>query len=103
MIKKVNNNFEELALGNNKLTLVDFYADWCGPCRAQTPILEELSNNHDWFEVVSLDVDDNNEIAFKYGVQSIPTLIIFKDGNPVKKVVGLTNDKELLKILEENK
>lgn len=102
MIKKIS-DFDNQVLKNSKLTLVDFYADWCGPCRAQTPILDNLSNEYDWFDVMSLDVDTNQEQAFKYGIQSIPTILIFKEGKPVKTIIGLTGIENIIKILEDFK
>jgi thioredoxin 1 len=71
------------------LTLVDFWADWCGPCRQIAPIVEQIAEeNKGKLQVAKLDVDANGETAMKYGVMSIPTLILFKDGEPVERLVG---------------
>lgn len=70
--------------------IVDFYADWCGPCKMLAPILEETS-----FNVLKVNVDDFQELAIKYGVMSIPTLIKFKDGEEVKKTIGFKTKEEL--------
>ena len=70
--------------------IVDFYADWCGPCKMLAPILEETS-----FNVLKVNVDDFQELAIKYGVMSIPTLIKFKDGDEVKKTIGFKTKEEL--------
>jgi thioredoxin len=76
-------------VGQPGLVLVDFYADWCGPCRIVGPILEQLATEMEGkLSVVKLDVDANPKTAMKYGVMSIPTLILFKDGKPVDMVVG---------------
>ena len=77
MIKLSNENFDELIKG--KTILVDFYADWCGPCRMLAPVLEEASTKFDT-EIIKVNVDEHEEIAKKYGVMSIPTLIVFENG-----------------------
>lgn len=74
-------------------TLVDFWAEWCAPCRTQNPILEELAG--DGYRVAKLNVDENAEIASQFGVRSIPTLMIFKDGAPVEQMVGVRGKEEL--------
>ena len=82
-------NFQELVLNSDKPVLVDFWAAWCGPCRMLGPIVEELHNDYDGKAVVGkVDVDNNQQIAMQYGIRNIPTVLIFKNGEVVDKVVG---------------
>ena len=89
VIKVNNDTFQEKVLNNSKPVLVDFYADWCGPCKMLAPIVEQVSNESDAYEVVKLNVDDAPEIAARYGVMSIPTLIVFKNGKIAGRTVGV--------------
>ena len=81
-------------------TLVDFWAPWCGPCRVLTPVLEEINGERDDLRVVSLNIDDNQQTAAQYEVMSIPTMILFKDGQMVGKMVGAMPKRKLLDQLE---
>jgi len=95
-------NFEEEVLNeNDKPVLVDFWAPWCGPCQMMGPILEEVAEEaKDFAKVGKLNVDENPETAGKYGVMSIPTLIIFKGGQPVKQLVGVQSKEALVEELK---
>lgn len=93
-------NFKEL-ISSPKLTIVDFWADWCGPCRNQLPILEEYAKNNQDIQVVKINVDENTDLASEYGVKSIPTLIYFKSGNIEHKTVGVQQEDQLNKIKNE--
>ncbi len=87
-------------LKNNKLVLVDFYATWCGPCKMQSPILHEFKEEvGDKVAIIKLDVDQTPDIAREFGILSIPTLLLFKDGQQVEKSVGLTAKAQLSEML----
>ena len=82
-------NFENDVLNSSKLTLVDFWAEWCGPCKQIGPILEEIAEEKkDMIKIVKLNIDENPQTPQKYGVRGIPTLILFKDGKLVNSKVG---------------
>ncbi len=81
-------SFQADVLDNDKLVLVDFWAEWCGPCRAVSPILDQIASEHDNIELVKVNVDDNMEIAAKYQITSIPAMKLFKKGEVVKSVIG---------------
>lgn len=85
------------------LHLVDFWAPWCGPCRMQTPILEELDKEYSdaVLQISKINVDEEGELAVRYGIQSIPTMMIFKDGRPVDRLIGVRMKPQLEEILKQ--
>ena len=87
-------NFEKEVLKNSKKVLVDFNANWCGPCRMLKPIIEEISNN-DNIKVVSINIDDEDELSEKYEVLSIPCLVLFDKGKEINRSVGLIPKEEI--------
>ena len=86
-VQKLNQNNFNNAIANGT-ALVDFYADWCGPCRMVSPIVDEIAEERSDITVGKVNVDDENALAMKYGVMSIPTLIVFKDGQEKTRIVG---------------
>ena len=94
------NNFQAEVLESETPVLVDFWAPWCGPCRVIAPSLEELNDEMDNLRVVKLNVDENQQTAAQYEVMSIPTLIIFKNGQPAKKIIGAMPKKRLEQEIE---
>ena len=94
------NNFQAEVLESMEPTLVDFWAPWCGPCRLVAPVLEELAGERDDLKIVKLNVDDNQQTAAKYGVMSIPTMILFKNGQPAQTIVGAQPKPRLMQQLE---
>ena len=91
--------FEEKVLKNEKPVLVDFYTDWCGPCKMLAPVVEQISNESDAYDVYKLNVDDAPDLAARYGVMSIPTLIVFKGGEAAARSVGVQSKAMIVKML----
>ncbi|MCI8659721.1 MAG: thioredoxin [Lachnospiraceae bacterium] len=93
-------NFESEVLKADKPVLVDFYADWCGPCKMMAPLVEKLADEMEGEAVIGkLNVDDCEEIAMKYSVMNIPTLILFKNGEAVNRVIGVQSQEVLEKMI----
>ncbi len=97
------NNFQDTALADDTLAVVDFWAEWCGPCRMVTPIIEELSKDFDGKALIGkVNVDHNPEVSMKYGVRSIPTILFIKNGEIVDKQVGATSKANLESKINEH-
>jgi thioredoxin 1 len=94
-------NFQKTVLQAKSPVMVDFWAQWCGPCVATAPILEELAVEYAGkIDFAKVDVDANGPLAVKYGIASIPTMLVFKEGKPVQQVIGYKPKKELQKVLD---
>ena len=102
VIKLNNENFNSEVKESNKVVLVDFYADWCGPCKMMSPVIDNIAEElDDNFKICKLNVDEAQDIAFEYNVMSIPTLIIFKNGTVLEQLVGLKSKSEVLDALKK--
>ena len=100
-VKNINlENFEQEVLQAETPVLVDIWAPWCGPCKMLGPIVEEVAQECDQVKVVKVNADEAPELAQKYGVSSIPTLLVIKDGEAVKRSVGLISKADILKLIE---
>ena len=95
-------NFQKAVLQSNLPAVVDFWAQWCAPCMAAAPVLEELAKDYDGkMSFAKVNVDENSPLAVKYGIAAIPTMIVFKGGQPVQQILGYKPKQELKKVLDE--
>lgn len=102
MLKVNKQNFDEVVLQNDKLVVVDFFATWCGPCQMLSPVLEELSQELTNVEIVKVDVDEAPELAEKYGVFSIPNVVMIKNGQEVDRFVGFSTKEAVENNIKKN-
>ena len=100
MLTITNQNFEQEVLKSDKKVLVDFWASWCGPCRMLSPIIDEVAKSTDKVKVGKVNVDEESDLATKFAVMSIPTLILFENGKPVKQIVGVQSKDAILRMIE---
>jgi thioredoxin len=99
--KKQFNSFEEMLSGSDLPVLVDFYADWCGPCQMMVPILEQVNNQlKDRLRIVKIDTEKYGNLASQYQISALPTLVLFKQGQPVDKIEGVMQAQQLVEHLK---
>ena len=97
ILKITGKNFEQEVLNSKTPVLIDFYADWCGPCKMMSPIIDEIAGElQEKAKVGKINVDENQDLAIEYNVMSIPTIMIFKEGKPAKTFVGVRSKSEIL-------
>ena len=102
VLKITKENYETEVLKSDKLVLIDFYADWCGPCKMMSPIIDEIAEEvGDKIKVGKINVDENQELAMEYEVMSIPTIIILQNGEVKNSFVGVRENKEIISCLEK--
>ena len=100
VLKITSENYKEEVLNSDKTVLIDFYADWCGPCKMFSPIVESVANENEDVKVVKINVDDAQDLAIKYQVMSIPTVVIIKDGQEVNRNVGMASKSQILEMVK---
>lgn len=98
-IKEVNKESFEAEIKNNEKVLIDFFATWCPPCNALSPIIEEFAKENDNIKVLKINVDNNQELAIEYNVMKVPTLIVIKNGKEINRNVGVISKEEIDKLL----
>ncbi len=99
VLKITNENFKEEVLESSKTVVIDFYADWCGPCKMMSPIIDELANENSQIKVGKINVDEAQDLAIQYNVMSIPTIIVFENGKIKKQFIGVTPKENILNAL----
>lgn len=100
VIKVTDQNFEQEVLNSDIPVLIDFYADWCGPCKMLSPIVEEVAKENSNIKVVKVDVDESQKTAIKYQIMSIPTLVVIKNGNEATRSVGIIGKSQILDMVK---
>lgn len=100
VLEVMSNQFEEEVLKSEKPVLVDFYADWCGPCKMLSPIVDEIANENNELKVCRINIDENQDLAIEYQVMSIPTLIVLKNGKETNRAVGALPKSDILELIK---
>ena len=100
VLKVTSANFEDEVLKSDKTVLIDFYADWCGPCKMLSPIIESVANENEDIKVVKIDVDNAQDLAIKYQIYSIPTIVVIKNGEETNRSVGIASKSQILEMVK---
>ena len=100
VLKITNENFEEEVINSNKITIIDFYADWCGPCKMMSPIIDKIAEENNDIKVGKLNVDEAGDIAGQFNIMSIPTILLFKNGKEFKRFVGVTSKDNIINAIK---
>lgn len=100
ILKVTSENFEEEVLKSEKVVLVDFYADWCGPCKMLSPVMEEIAQENEDIKVVKINIDNQRDLALDYDVMSIPTVVAIKNGQEIDRIVGVADKSEILNLIK---
>jgi len=100
MLKEIKSNeFKKEVIESEKAVLVDFYASWCMPCKMLAPVLEKISNSRADFNIIKVNIDESIELANEYEIEVVPTMVVFKDGKPVNKLVGVVKENEIVDLM----
>ena len=100
ILKVTSENFEQEVLKSEKVVLVDFYADWCGPCKMLSPVMEEVAQENEDIKVVKINIDNQRDLALDYDVMSIPTVVAIKNGQEIDRLVGFADKSEILNLIK---
>ena len=100
ILKVTSENFEEEVLKSEKVVLVDFYADWCGPCKMLSPVMEEIAQENEDIKVVKINIDNQRDLALDYDVMTIPTVVAIKNGQEIDRLVGVADKSEILNLIK---
>lgn len=102
MLKEIKSNeFKKEVIDSEKAVLVDFYASWCMPCKMLAPVLEKISNSRANFNIIKVNIDESIELANEYEIEVVPTMVVFKDGKPVNKLVGVVKENEIVDLMSD--
>ena len=100
VLKITSENFESEVINSKEPVMIDFFANWCGPCKMMSPVIDEIAEELQNIKVGKINVDENQDLAMKYNVMSIPTIVIIKDGREIKRFVGVQDKENLIKDLK---